>query len=94
MTPMTLDGTYTATLDRIEDGLAVLLVESDGETVDERHLQESELPDAAAEGAVLEVTFEGGELVDLGYRPEETSSRRTRLREKFDRLSRRLDDEE
>lgn len=94
MTPMTLDGTYTATFDRLEDGLAVLLVEADGETVDERHLQAKELPDAAAEGAVLEVTFEAGELVDIGHRPEETSSRRMRLREKFDRLSRRLGDEE
>ena len=93
---MTLDGTYAATVDRIEEGQAVLLVESDGETVAERHLNEADLPEDAGEGAVLELAFEGGDLVDLEYRPGETEDRRERVREKFDRLSRRLgeDDEE
>lgn len=91
---MTLDGTYTATVDRIEEGLAVLLVEADGETVDERHLHEEDLPAGAGEGAVLEVAFDDGDLVDLEYRPAETGDRRERAREKFDRLSRRLGEDD
>ena len=91
---MTLDGTYAATVDRIEAGRAVLLVESDGETVAERHLPEDELPEGAGEGAVLELDFESGDLEDVEYRPEETEDRRERMREKFDRLSRRLGDDE
>lgn len=91
---MTLDGTYAATVDRIEEGRAVLLVESDGETVAERHLPEDELPEGAGEGAVLELDFESGDLEDVEYRPEETEDRRERMREKFDRLSRRLGDDE
>ena len=90
---MTLDGTYAATVDRIEECQAVLLVESDGETVAERHLDEAALPDGADEGAVLELTFDDGELTEVEYRPEETRERRERVREKFDRLSRRLGDD-
>lgn len=89
---MTLDGSYTATVDRIEEGLAVLLVEADGETVAERHLDEGDLPAGAGEGAVLELAFEDGDLVDLEYRPDETEDRRDRVRGKFDRLSKRLGD--
>lgn len=87
---MRLDGTYAATLDRIEEGRAVLLVESDGETVDERHCPAADLPAEAAEGSVCELTFADDELVDVTVRPDETADRRRRLREKFESLSRRL----
>lgn len=87
---MTLDGTYAATVDRIEEGLAVLLVESDGETVAERHLSADDLPQDAGEGAVLELSFDRDDLVGVEYRPSETEDRRERAREKFDRLSTRL----
>jgi len=93
---MYLDGTYTATVDRIEEGVAVLLVEEDGETVAERHLDGCDLPEDAGEGAVLEATFEADDPVGLEPLPEETTERRERMRERFDRLSSRLgeDDEE
>lgn len=91
---MTLDGTYAATVDRIEGDQAVLLVESNGETVAERHLPEDDLPEEAGEGAVLELAFEEGDLVDVDYRPAATEDRRERVREKFDRLSRRLGDDD
>lgn len=90
---MTLDGRYTATVDRIEGDLAVLLVEADDGIADERHLPVEDLPAEADEGAVCELTFEDDELVGIVEAPDETESRRDRLREKFDRLSRRLDDE-
>lgn len=91
---MTLDGAYTATVDRIEEGRAVLLVESDGETVAERHLDNDDLPAGAGEGAVLELAFDDGDLVGVDHEPGQTEDRRERAREKFDRLSRRLGEEE
>lgn len=90
---MRLTGTYAATVDRVVEGRAVLLVESDGETVAERHLPASELPDDAGEGAVLSVTFDEDDVAGVEYRPEATADRRRQMRERFDRLSRRLGDE-
>jgi hypothetical protein len=90
---MTLNGTYTATVDRIEEGQAVLLIEDDGETIDDRNYPESDLPEGVAEGTVCAVTFADGDLVGIEPRPETTANRRERLREKFDRLSKRLGDE-
>lgn len=89
-----LEGTYAATVDRIVEGRAVLLIEGDEGPIDERHVPAAELPDDAGEGAVCEATFEAGDLVDVEYRPGTTATRRERLREKFDRLSRRLGDDE
>ena len=91
---MQLDGTYTATVDRVVEGEAVLLVESGGETVAERLLPAPELPEGAGEGAVLSLTFDDDDLAGVEYRPEATGDRRRRMREKFDRLSRRLGDDE
>jgi hypothetical protein len=90
---MILDGTYTATVDRIEEGLAVFLIEDGGETIDERHHPASDLPEGVEEGTVCEVTFEEGSLVGIEPKPETTADRRQRMREKFDRLSKRLDEE-
>ena len=90
---MRLEGTYTATVDRVVEGQAVLLVESDGETVAERHLPASDLPESAGEGAVLSLTFDDDDLAGVEYRPETTADRRREMRERFDRLSRRLGDD-
>jgi hypothetical protein len=90
---MTLDGTYTATVDRIEEGQAVFLVEEEGETIDERNHPASNLPEGVDEGMVCEVTFEDGMLVGIDPQPETTANRRERIHEKFDRLSKRLGDE-
>lgn len=90
---MILDGTYTATIDRIEEGQAVFLIEADGETIDDRNYPASDLPEGAGEGMVCEVTFDEGEIVAIEPQPETTADRRERMREKFDRLSKRLDEE-
>lgn len=84
-----------ATLDRIVDGeTAVLLLERDGETVDELTVDVVDLPDDGRhEGAIFEVTVEEGTVVDLEYRPETESDRRERAQDRFDRLSKRLDEE-
>ncbi|MEF8808959.1 DUF3006 domain-containing protein [Natronomonas sp.] len=90
---MTLNGTYTATVDRIEEGQAVFLIEDDGETIDDRNYPASDLPEGVEEGMVCEVTFDEGALVAIEPQPETTADRRERIREKFDRLSKRLRDE-
>lgn len=86
--------TYTATLDRIEDGsTAVLLLEADGETVEQLDVDLDRLPaDGRHEGAVLEVAVEGEELREAEYLPDVTRSRRESVRERFDRLSSDLSD--
>ena len=47
------DGVYTATVDRIEDGRAVVFVEGDREVVNEFLLDVDRLPADAGQGAVL-----------------------------------------
>jgi hypothetical protein len=91
---MILDGTYTATLDRIEDGQAVFLIGDDGGAVAERHVPEAELPDDVGEGAVCKLTFDGDAVIDIEHLPGTTKTRRERLRRKFDRLARRLGDDQ
>ncbi|GAB3031652.1 DUF3006 domain-containing protein [Natronobiforma cellulositropha] len=84
--------TYTATLDRIVDGeWAVLLLEDEGETVDQLDVPLERLPaEGRDEGAVFEVQLEAGNLRELRYRDEETHSRRARAQERLERLSERL----
>lgn len=86
---MTLDGTYTATLDRIVSGLAVLLIEEDGETVAQREVDADRLPEGVSGGAVLDVTLDDGEVVAIEARPDETEKRRETARERFERLAER-----
>jgi len=88
---VTLEGTYAGTIDRITEGVAVLLVEADRETVAERRVQAGTLPAEAASGDVCSLTFEEGALVDVEVSPERTAERRRRLRERFDALSEPLD---
>lgn len=90
---MTDDGTYTATVDRIEEGIAVCLLEDDGEVVGERHLDRERLPPDCDEGAVLELTVRADRIEELSFDPERTRERRERAQRRFDRLSRRPDED-
>lgn len=89
---MTDDGTYTATIDRIEEGIAVCLLESEGEIVDEHRLSGEELPEGCGEGTVLELVVRDGKAVELTPDHEQTAERRERAQSRFDRLSRRPDE--
>ncbi len=87
---MTADSTYTGVVDRFEGDRAVLLLESDGETVAERVLDGERLPESGRRvDAVLELQLRDGEVVDITYDPEETASRTERAQRRFDELSRR-----
>ncbi|ELY66838.1 DUF3006 family protein [Natrinema versiforme] len=85
---------YTAVLDRIVDGeTAVLLLEDDGEAVDERLVDVEQLPaDGRHEGAVFEVTVDEETVLEASYRADAERERRESTRERFDRLSERLSD--
>ncbi|WP_394743150.1 DUF3006 domain-containing protein [Natronococcus roseus] len=86
--------THTATLDRIVDNqTAVLLLEVDGETVDQLDVLVTQLPEECQhEGAILEVSVEEGELCEVEYLPEVTQSRKESAQDRFDRLSTKLSD--
>ncbi len=88
-----MEGEYTATIDRIVDGeTAVLLLEDDGDVIEQFDVPVSRLPTDCAAGAVVSVTVDDDEVVSISPRPEATADRSERIREKLDRLSRRLDD--
>ncbi len=86
------NGTVRGTVDRIRDDRAVVLLEADGDTVDEWQLPARDLPADVTEGTVCELTFRDNTVVDIQAKPDETAVRRQRLRDKFDRLARRLGD--
>ena len=88
-------GIFRAVVDRVVDGeTAVLLLETDGETVDQLDVDVGVLPDHGQhEGAVFDVRIVDGELRKLRYRPETEMERLRAAQERFDRLSRRLGEE-
>lgn len=91
------DGTYTAVVDRIEDGLAALVVEGSETTVGELVVPPEELPEPARQAdAVVTIDVIDGDLTAVSYDPEETDRRADRAQSRFDRLSSRppSDDEE
>jgi hypothetical protein len=88
------DGTYTAVVDRIEEGLAALEVER-SEAVDELVVEATALPAGARRAdAVLTVELADGELVGATHDASTTATRRRELQDRFDRLSSRLPDDE
>ena len=59
------DGTYTAVVDSIEDGLATVFFEVDGDEVGNAVIDASVLPDDGQHAdAILSVTVVDGELVE------------------------------
>lgn len=87
---MTLDGTYTAVLDRIEDDLAVLEVSDDADGTHELVVGVDELP---AEGrnpdAIFDLELRDGEIAAATYDEGRTESRKADAQDRFDRLSSR-----
>lgn len=89
-----MDGTFAGVIDRIVDGeTAVILIEEDGEVIEQFDVAVERLPKPAKEsGGVLSVTIANDEIVDMEYRETETSERRQSIRERLARLSKRLSD--
>ena len=83
--------TFSAVLDRFEEDQAVLLLESDGETVDEIVIQRDDLPVSGRhQDAIFTVTVDGDTVVEIEYESAETEERADASQEQFDRLARRL----
>lgn len=91
------DGTYTAVVDSIEDGLATIFYEQDGADVADEVRDANDLPeDGRHADALFTVNVREGEVIDWIYKPAETEERQEAAQNRFDRLSSRppSDDDE
>ena len=91
------DGTYRAVLDRVEAGadeeLAVLIIERDGEAVDDAVVPLEVLPEEERDpDTVFNLVLEDGEVVSMEPQEAETEQRTESIEDRFARLSRRLSD--
>jgi len=84
------DGDYTAVVDSIEDGLARVFFEQDGEEVGNAVIDPAELPaDGRHADAVLTVELRDSVIISQHYEPDQTETRSDTAQERFDRLSER-----
>lgn len=91
---MASDGTYTGVVDAIEDDIATVFLEADGDEVDDRHLDVTQLPeDARHQDAIVAVTIEDDAVVEISYDADATDQRREAAQNRFDRLSKRPPDD-
>ena len=77
------DDTQRAVVDRITDGWAVLLV---GEREQERRVRESDLPDGAREGSIVQVRASGLEVEVVGVDDGATDTKRAEMKDRLRRL--------
>jgi hypothetical protein len=83
------DGTYTAVVDRIEDGQAVLEVDGDDERY-ELIVDPATIPEnGRRQNAVLHVGLVDETIVECEFDATETDSRTSSAQTRFDRLSSR-----
>ena len=91
---MTNDGRYVGVVDRIEDDLAVVLLEECEGVADELVVPASDLPEEARHSdAVLGVSVRDDSLVSAEYDPEETERRSAAAQARFDALAKRPGEE-
>lgn len=84
------DGEYTAVVDNVEDGLATVFFERDGEEVGNAVLEASRLPsDGRHADAILSVVLSEGRIESATYKPDKTENRAEAAQDRFDRLSKR-----
>jgi len=84
-----LDGTYTAVVDRIEDGTATLEIDAE-DGLSALEIEATELPaEARTADTVLEITVEDSALAGVTHDPDETADRASEAQRRFDRLSKR-----
>ena len=84
------DGTYTAVVDAIEDGLVTVFFEQDGVEKGNAVLDAEILPDSGQHAdAILSVTIEDETIQSASYEPEQTADRQATAQDRFDSLSER-----
>lgn len=79
------DGDHAAVVDRVTEGLAVLLV---GDDEIEHHVPAADLPDGAGEGSWLTITVEAGAVTTMALDGDRTAAARDRIESKLDRIRR------
>lgn len=90
-----MNGTYTGVVDRVVDGeTVVILLEEDGEVVEELNVSVEQLPGEAKERAVLNVTVDNGQFVEAEFLHDETEERMQSARKRLDRLSTQLSEKD
>ena len=77
------DDTQRAVIDRITDGWAVLLV---GDREQERRVRESDLPDGAEEGSIVQVRVSGLKVEVVGVDGGATDEKRAEMKDRLGRL--------
>ena len=89
-----MNGTYTATVDRIVDGeTAVILIEDGKDVIEQFDIPANQLPEEASdEGSVLMVKITEAAIVDMQYDAESTKRRQQTSQDRLNRLSKRLSD--
>ena len=84
------DGEYMAVVDSIEDGLATVFFEQNGEEIGHAVLEATKLPDDGQHAdAILVVAVEDGAIATADYDPDTTATRNTEAQSRFDSLSSR-----
>lgn len=84
------DGPYTVVVDTIEDGLATVFFEQEGEDVGSATIDADTLPaEARHADAILTVEITDTEITRLSYEPDRTENRNQAAQDRFDRLSSR-----
>lgn len=84
------DGSYTAVVDSIEDGLATVFFEQDSAEVGNAVLDAADLPKEGRHAdALFSVTVEGESVVEWTYQESVTEERKEASQDRFERLSKR-----
>lgn len=84
------DGSYTAVVDSIEDGLATVFFEEGSADVGNSVFDASHIPEAGRHAdAIFWVTVEDEFVVEWNYQEDETEQRKDAAQNRFDRLSKR-----
>lgn len=86
------DGTYTAVVDNVEDGIARIFIEDDETEIGCVHMEEEDFPmKQLGENEIYKVCIKSEKIAGCRFDQEETQNRIERMQEKFDRLSSRRD---
>ena len=92
------DGIYIGVVDRFEEDaegheLAVIMLEEDGEVVEQFDLHRGELPTNLGQDSVVDLRIDSGDVVAVTLNPEETKTRAEEAQSRFDRLAERPHDQ-
>jgi len=84
------DGTYTIIVDGIDDEIARIFIEKDGEEIGDLTVPADTIPEEGRQpDAILHIEITDGNLTSIEYDPAETETRKSAAQNRFDNLSER-----